>query len=54
MTRYIPMTRREILTEIVGSVCFLAVLYFAAMALYVLAPAQPGPNSEAVLAETLP
>lgn len=45
------MTRREILTEIIGSICFLAFLFGSMLACYVAAPAQPSMHSEAVYQE---
>lgn len=45
------MTRREYVTEWVGSICFVALLYMMLMALYVMAPAQPSMHSEAVYRE---
>lgn len=45
------MTLRETITEVIGSICFLALMYFGFMALYVMAPAQPSMHSEATYQE---
>ena len=45
------MTLRETITEVIGSICFIGLLYGMMMALYVISPAQPSMHSEATYQE---
>lgn len=46
------MTTREIITEVIGSICFFGLLFFILGALYVFAPYQGSMHNEASYQES--